>query len=204
MKLLLVDINKSIYESFQKHFGEEENVEIYNCPFQELPYFDCMVSPANSFGQMNGGIDKHIRDYFGVQLEQRVQEYIYQEFLGEQPIGTSFIIETNNKEHPYLAHTPTMRIPMNIMGTENVFRAMKAMLIAVKKYNFQNNNVIQSIACSGLGTMIGGMDPDVAVRQMKLAYDLFKKPVRVTNWIEGFALHILIEDSTKIDDDKNE
>lgn len=27
---------------------------------------------------------------------------------GEQPVGTSFIIETGNAKHPFLAHTPTM------------------------------------------------------------------------------------------------
>ena len=45
---------------------------------------------------------------FGKQLQKRVQKYILDNFEGEQPVGTSFIIHTEKYAHPYLAHTPTM------------------------------------------------------------------------------------------------
>ena len=50
-------------------------------------------------------------------------------------VGTSFIIPTKNKAHPFLAHTPTMRVPININGTDNVYISMKAMLEAVYRWN---------------------------------------------------------------------
>ena len=71
-----------------------------------------MVSAANSFGLMDGGVDLAITRFFGVQLMERVQAHILQEYLGEQPIGTSFTIETGHPKHPFVAHTPTMRVPM--------------------------------------------------------------------------------------------
>mgnify|MGYP001045746119 FL=1 len=62
-----------------------------------------------------GGVDAAITVFFGNQLQKRVQQRIVDEFDGEQPIGTSFIITTQDAKHPYLAHTPTMRVPMYVL-----------------------------------------------------------------------------------------
>jgi len=43
-----------------------------NGKFEELKQFDCMVSAANSFGLMDGGVDLAIICYFGVELMDRV------------------------------------------------------------------------------------------------------------------------------------
>ena len=34
------------------------------------------------------------------------------------------IVETGHTSHPYLAHTPTMQVPLNIRNTQNVYNAM--------------------------------------------------------------------------------
>jgi O-acetyl-ADP-ribose deacetylase (regulator of RNase III) len=67
-----------------------------NGRFEELEEFDCMVSAANSFGLMDGGVDLAIFCYFGVELMDRVQERIIRGYLGEQHVGTSLIVETGN------------------------------------------------------------------------------------------------------------
>lgn len=74
---------------------------------------------------MDGGVDAGITKFFGTQLQERVQAFIIKNFDGEQPVGTSFLIETNSAKHPFLAHTPTMRIPYSIEGTDYVYLAMK-------------------------------------------------------------------------------
>ena len=111
-ELIHVDPNREVFESFQLHFKRFDNVAIEHMRFQDLEEFDCMVSAANSFGLMDGGVDGAITAYFGLQLMDRVQEHIVTKYRGEQPVGTSFILETNNEWHPFLAHTPTMRTPM--------------------------------------------------------------------------------------------
>ena len=40
--------------------------------------------------------------------------------FGEQPIGTSFIESTGNPDYPFVAHSPTMRVPGSIEGTDMV------------------------------------------------------------------------------------
>jgi len=177
LNLILFDRNPELCDEFYKQFKNYSNVTVINSSLENLLSYDCIVSPANSFGIMDGGIDLAITNLFGIQLMDRVQEYIINNYLGEQPIGTSFVIETHNKEHPYLAHTPTMRIPMDIRNTDYVYLAMKAMLSEVSK-----NNNITSVACSGLGTATGRVPFDIAARQMALAYENFLNPPSRIDW----------------------
>ncbi|MEA7614600.1 hypothetical protein ONO57_25730, partial [Salmonella enterica subsp. enterica serovar Anatum] len=41
-----------------------------------------------------------ITAYFGPQLQERIQQNIIREYLGEQPVGTAFVIETGNSKYP--------------------------------------------------------------------------------------------------------
>jgi len=185
LNLILFDINPKVCDEFYNHFNKYKNISIYNGRFENIQEYDCIISPANSFGLMDGGIDKFIIDYFGKQLMENVQKHIIENYAGEQPVGTSFIIETNDIKHPYLAHTPTMEIPMDIRGTNNVYKAMKAMLLEVLKYNKNlifGNSIIRSIACSGLGTACGMLEPSIAVKQMELAYKHVFYPIKEINW----------------------
>lgn len=133
---------------------------------------------------MDGGVDAAISLFFGYDLQKRVQQAIIDRFEGEQPVGTSFIIKTKHKNHPYLAYTPTMRIPYSIQGTDNVYLAMKAMLTAVKKHNSSSKEekCIRSVVCTGLGTFYGKMQLSEAARQMKIAYHNFKHPPKKIDW----------------------
>ena len=98
-KLLLTAPNQSLFTAFQDQFVEFEDVEIIGERFEWISEFDCLVSPANSFGMMDGGMDAAITKFFGISLEYRVKEKILQNYLGEQPVGTSFIIETGHSKH---------------------------------------------------------------------------------------------------------
>ncbi|MFN6475962.1 macro domain-containing protein [Nostoc sp. DedQUE07] len=183
MKLILVAPDSLLCAAFEEHFNYLPNVEIVNNYFEWLPDFDCMVSPANSFGMMDGGIDAAIIRFFGRSLMARVQQRILEDYLGEQPVGTSMIVETGHHKHPFLAHTPTMRVPMIIAGTDIPYIAMWAMLLAVRQHNQHARQKINTIACPGLGTGIGRVPYTEAARQMALAYDHFLYPPKYLNCI---------------------
>lgn len=182
LKLILVSPQSGLCQAWKRRFDGLPNVEIVDGYFQDLPEFDCMVSAANSFGLMDGGVDLAIIQFFGEVLMQRVQQQILAEYLGEQPVGTSIIVETGNARHPYLAHTPTMRVPMEIQHTDNAYLAMWAMLLAVHKHNQGEEKPIRIIACPGLGTGVGMVPFGEAARQMALAYRHFLNPPRQINW----------------------
>lgn len=182
-KLILVDPNPSVFSALHVAFDPHPAVEVVQDYFEKLPAFDCMVSAANSFGIMDGGVDLAIINYFGMDLQYRVQERIIHGFKGEQPVGTSFIVPTQNPRHPYVAHTPTMRYPLRITRTDNVYNAMFAMLRAVEQHNVSSGKQkIEIVACPGLGTATGGVAPMEAARQMELAYRNFMNPPRSITW----------------------
>ena len=100
IELILVDPNEALCREWEMAFEKRPGVSVVCGRFEALPEFDCMVSAANSFGLMDGGVDLAITRFFGVPLMERVQAHILQEYLGEQPIGTSFIIDTGSSEAP--------------------------------------------------------------------------------------------------------
>jgi len=187
-KLILVDPKEQLCEAWQSAFKSYNDVEIINGRFEQIVEFDCMVSAANSFGLMDGGVDLAITNFFGATLQVKVQQLILRDYNGEQPVGTSFIIETDNKAHPFLAHTPTMRVPMPIAGTDNIYLAMKAMLQCVKDFN-NSSERIETVVCPGLGTATGRVPYEEAARQMALAYQYYKNPPQAITWNSAAVRH---------------
>ena len=175
MHLHLVDTNLAVIEAFKKYFPSE--VLITHGKFEDIKDYDCLVSAANSFGIMDGGIDLAIKNHFGQQLQDKVQEVISNTYFGEQPVGTSFIVSTGNSEHPWLAHSPTMTMPMDISRTLNVYHAMLATLQAVQRFNNSAEELqeplIETVVCCGLGTLTGKMTEDNAAFLMSAAYGNF-------------------------------
>jgi len=182
LKLVLVDPNAAVCSAWRKHFDQLPNIEVVNDRFEALPQFDRIVSAANSFGLMDGGIDLAIIQFFGIDLMDRVQHRIMTDFLGEQPVGSSFIIETGHTKHRFLAHTPTMRAPLPITRTDNVYQAMWAMLLAVDRHNRSGEPRIEVVACPGLGTATGRVPPEEAARQMATAYQHYLSPPTRMSW----------------------
>jgi O-acetyl-ADP-ribose deacetylase (regulator of RNase III) len=187
-KLILADPQEGLCIAWRKLFKNYPEVDVFNGKFEQVEAYDCMVSAANSFGLMDGGVDLAITNYFGPSLQLNVQKFILEHYNGEQPVGTSFIIETGHPRHPFLAHTPTMRVPMPIDDTDNVYLAMKAMLQAVKQFTSDSRR-IQTVLCPGLGTATGRVPFKEAARQMELAYRYYKNPPQTIDWNSAATRH---------------
>jgi O-acetyl-ADP-ribose deacetylase (regulator of RNase III) len=180
-RLILTAPSPALFAAFQEQFSQFPAVEIIGDRFEWIPCFDCLVSPANSFGMMDAGMDAAITQFFGLSLERRVKAQILEDYLGEQPIGTSMIVKTDHPKHAFLAHTPTMRVPMAIKDTDIPYVAMWAMLLAVRQHNKVSQQQIASVVCPGLGTGIGQVPYIEAARQMAIAYDHFLYPPKQIN-----------------------
>jgi O-acetyl-ADP-ribose deacetylase (regulator of RNase III) len=181
MRLIFVDKGKEFCEVLQWQFRSHPEVQVVCGRFEELPTFDCIVTAGNSFGLMDGGIDLAVVKYFGPHVMEFIQKRILEDYFGEQPVGTCIIVPTDHPTHPFVAHTPTMRVPMNIQGTDHVYVALWAALTAVHRHNRTESRKIDSIACPGLGTGTGGMDSHEAALQMYLAYEHFLHPPKFLN-----------------------
>jgi O-acetyl-ADP-ribose deacetylase (regulator of RNase III) len=161
MEIILSDISTKMLQSWTEHFGKEENVKIVEGDITNI-FCDAIVSPANSFGFMDGGLDHAISERLGWDLETRLQQKIKALPEGELLIGQAIVMETGDMDIPFLISAPTMRIPMNfnINTSINAYLAMKAILIKAK---FDDR--ISSVAIPGLCTGTGGMQPIIAAQQ---------------------------------------
>ncbi|XP_070568655.1 uncharacterized protein [Ptychodera flava] len=124
----LRDINKRLVDAWRDSFSEHKNVKVsHGDIFTGAPAADAIVSPANSFGFMDGGIDMVYSMHFGWQMQDRLQALIREEKDGEILVGEAVIIPVFSEETPesemarpncnegkpikYLISAPTMRIP---------------------------------------------------------------------------------------------
>ena len=177
MKVVLVDLEASLCEAWRVAFEGVENVQVHHSRFEALiGAFDCFVSPANSFGLMDGGIDAAIIAYFGSALQHRVQEEIWRHYRGEQPVGTCLMVPTNHPRCQWPAHCPTMQTPMDVSQTNNAYAAFLAALATAEAHG------VQTLACPGLGTLTGRMPAAIAARQMRYAFDLWSGEYVPPSW----------------------
>jgi O-acetyl-ADP-ribose deacetylase (regulator of RNase III) len=166
----LRDLDEKLISAWKKGFEGISEVEAVAGNILEASV-DAVVSPANCFGFMDGGIDRIYSERFGWGLQQRLREIIGHDWDGELPVGLALLIETSDKEIPYLISAPTMRAPVNVSTTLNAYLAFRAVLRVVERHNQQYPGSIQSVACPGLGTGTGEMSAYVCAKQMREAYN---------------------------------
>jgi len=182
LQLQLIHPFEEMGEAFRERFEGLPNVEIIQSRFEELGPHDCFVTAANSFGMMTAGIDAAVVARFGEDLMKRVQFRIMDEYLGELPIGTAFIIETNDDAIPFLCHAPTMRVPGSIEGSDKVYNATWASFLAIYHHNLQSDRRIESVAFPAFGAGFGGVGYSEAARQMSVAYQHYLNPPHRLDW----------------------
>ena len=151
-----------------------------------------MVSPANSFGFMDGGLDLAIAHTLGSNMQRKVQGDIEAEFRGELPVGQCHITETGNASWPWLAVLPTMRVPSDIRGTLNVYHAFRALLLAISRQQALGKTV-NTVLCPGLGTGIGCVSPTNCAGQMEAAYRQVLGPEKIPSAREVLQWHAELE-----------
>jgi O-acetyl-ADP-ribose deacetylase (regulator of RNase III) len=173
MHLILCDLHRIMTAAWADAFAGCEDVEVRQGDLTDLAA-DAYVSPANSFGQMDGGIDWALRERFGHRIEDRVQAAIARQG-GMLPVGKALIVETDDDEVPYLVVAPTMEVPSVVSGTDYAYLAMRALLGAVGEFEAERPGEIETVAVPGLCTGVGRMEPRVAADQMRRAYDEFNQ-----------------------------
>jgi O-acetyl-ADP-ribose deacetylase (regulator of RNase III) len=188
-KIYLIDRSQLLVDRWKEQFSDCPAVEALAGDYFQRPA-DALVSPANSFGIMDGGIDLAIREQLGFAVEGKLQEVIDDKHHGELPVGSAEIIETSHPHWRYLIAAPTMRIPEPIPFTINPYLAFRAVLVAVKNFNrARGKREIDSLVCCGMGTGIGQVSPNRCAMQMRAAYHLLRKLPRILSFQGIHAFH---------------
>jgi O-acetyl-ADP-ribose deacetylase (regulator of RNase III) len=180
--LALVHPDEAVCEVFRDRFRELPRFRTLCCRYEQLGPHDAFVTAGNAYGIMTAGIDAAVVARHGEALMERVQDRIRNEYLGEQPVGTAFLVETGDPDRPFLVHAPTMRTPGCIAGTDRVYAATWAALLAVYRHNVASEHRIRSVVVPAMGAGFGGVPPSESARQMAAAWKHFASPPYRLDW----------------------
>lgn len=170
LRFKLVAFHYDLFYAWKKYFDKIENVEVVDGDILKQQG-DAIVSPANSFGYMDGGLDLKYSQHFGWELEQKVRSELEENYFGEIPVGQALIVETQLDSIPFLISAPTMRVPSDVSATVNAYLAFKAIIQACLSHNKVSAKKINTVLCPGLATGEGKMDADKCAKQMFEAYE---------------------------------
>lgn len=164
MKIILSEVNNHLVNSWLNYLPQIklDCIEVKNCNILSL-VVDAIVSPANSFGFMDGGIDLLYTNFFGIDLQNNLQKIIQEKYNGELLVGQAVAIKTNNNQIPYCISAPTMRIPQRLFTFEPVYLSTRAAIKCALDLN------LGSIAIPGMGTGTGRLNLQKSAEVMMLA-----------------------------------
>jgi O-acetyl-ADP-ribose deacetylase (regulator of RNase III) len=202
MDIILAAREDRLADAWERVCSDFDFVRIHRGSILEIPC-DALVSPANSYGFMDGGIDALYTDRFGWDLQLRLRRQILDRHHGELLVGNAEIVETNSPVQPFLIAAPTMRVPMVLdEATVNPFLATRAALLLAKHGIFATGTLtgepvsqaVRSIAFPGMGTGVGRVPAEICARQMRAAIEEvvlggFQMP---KSWAEASERHQLL------------
>jgi O-acetyl-ADP-ribose deacetylase (regulator of RNase III) len=180
MKLVLFDLNEGLCCEWASAFFGNDDVKVLNASLDDVvtgQEFQAIVSPANSFGIMDGGIDKPLAEAFP-EVQKNVTDVVNELWDGYLPVGAIALADTEDERHPYLIVAPTMPYPQRVINPWIVYDVMRSLL------GLADTLAIESIAIPGLATATGGVAPKTAASLMAVAYK-HRTGTPATNWAEA-------------------
>ena len=175
VRVVLVDINPKMIKAWRDTFEENPEVEIVQGSMLDQPV-DAFVTPTNSRGSMDGGLDAVLKKHFGAVIENRVQGEIHQLYSGQMPVGHATCVPTKQQKPAWLISTPTMvSSSEDISDTMNVAVACAAAFQAVHIQNMKQPGSIESVALPGLGANTGRVPAEICADLMWSGYNLFRR-----------------------------
>jgi O-acetyl-ADP-ribose deacetylase (regulator of RNase III) len=173
--VVLVDVNRNVVNAWRSVFADASEVSIREGSMLDQKV-DAWVSPTNSRGSMDGGLDHVIKEHFGQAIQAKVQREIGNRHGSLLPVGHAICVSTGKKQPSYLISTPTMvETQEDVSETFNVALACAAAFQAVHMQNKQVPNSITSVALPGLGASTGGVSPELCADLMLAGYNLFRE-----------------------------
>ena len=176
MKIYLCAREDALFNAWELFCGHHDFVTVTKQDIMSINA-EALVSPANSFGFMTGGIDLHYKNYLGKSIEDDLRRDISLNFCHELLVGQATSVKVFNPpqlvKYKYMIAAPTMRVPENVSHTINAYLSAKAALIEALRIK------VSSVVFPGLGTGTGSMLPEDCAKQVNAAinYVLVEKKI---------------------------
>lgn len=201
MDIILAAIDNDLADAWERYCGSLTGVRVHRGSILEVQC-DAYVSPANSFGFMDGGIDRLYIERFGAHVQDRLRIAIRERHHGELLVGAAEIVETDDVTVPYIIAAPTMRVPMVLSDTVNPYLAARAALLLIEHASFSSGthsgkrlrHEIRSLAIPGLGTGVGSVGSNTCAHQVRAAIEevLLGRRAEARTWAEASERHQLL------------
>ncbi|WP_067476739.1 macro domain-containing protein [Nocardia amamiensis] len=173
LKVVLTDINPQVVEAWRAAFADNPEIEIRRGSILD-EYVDAWVTPTNSRGLMDGGVDAVIKRHLGAGIQLRVQRAIRDQFAGRLPVGSAVCVPSGATNPKFLISTPTKETSVqNVSDTLNVALACAAGFQAIHRQNNEAPGSIKSVALVGMGAQTGSVPARVCANLMWTGYTLF-------------------------------
>jgi O-acetyl-ADP-ribose deacetylase (regulator of RNase III) len=176
---LLIDLDSDLVSAWREVFAAEiaeGAIEVRQGSLLDvLTDVDAVLTAGNSYGQMDGGVDRAVAGYWpGVQ--RSVWAALADEHHGYLPVGCASVVPTGGDPCRWLVYAPTMRVPMPLTDGLDiaVHDAFWAALLAVGRH--RATNPITKFAVPGFGTGYGQVRPERAAQLMAAAYTMWRLP----------------------------
>jgi O-acetyl-ADP-ribose deacetylase (regulator of RNase III) len=182
--LLFVSLNKRWIDHITLFFKNEKISIIYDDIRSLTKKHNVFVSPSNSLGFMDGGLDRILNDdmFPGCrnQYENKLLALSYRTILGRPylPVGSSIFIKRDLEESAII-FAPTMFKPSDVSKTRNAYYSFLSALYLMNKYNntllVPFTSLIVTSHCCGYGMM----DEEESAKQMYQALCDFKDNLNI-------------------------
>jgi O-acetyl-ADP-ribose deacetylase (regulator of RNase III) len=201
MRIVLAAVEPALAQAWERFCGGVAGVSVHQGSILDVAC-DAVVSPANSFGFMDGGIDALYLDHFGPEIQLRVRRAIWERHHGELLVGAADVVETGDARIPYLIAAPTMRVPMVLRESVNPYLAARAVFLLLRHGVFPDGarqgaplrDHLRTVALPGLGTGVGRVGAATCAHQVRRALDdvLGDQPPMPRSWAEASERHQLL------------
>lgn len=175
LTLVLCAVSEPLAAAWDAAVDGRADVRVHRGSVLEVPA-QAVVSPANSFGWMRGGIDAVYAQAFPA-VEQHVRSAVLAYHGGELPVGEAVIVPTGSAAPPWLICAPTMRNPGELLPPDTVhpYLAARAVFRLWRNGTLDDDEpvrtAVRTIALPGMGTGVGGVSPETCARQVIAAWD---------------------------------
>lgn len=198
MNVIVFHPDEELCRMLESEMVRQPDVTVLPASYEELAESGLLdgaavVVPGNGFGIMDGGLAAAVEQE-NDGLQRRVQTLIAKLYGVEMPVGAALILPVRSG---HVLYAPTMQVPMDITGTDNVYRAARAAARMAK------NNKVGTLYLPLMGCGAGGMEPLAAVWQMLCG--VYDGTQEVTadelTWAHADRLHLQWHEMLGIPDD---
>lgn len=205
---------------------EQAKITIHNSSLQQLPQairFNAVVSPANSYGRLDGAFDDALARAYGPRgdyywMTRKAQAVLYEQWKGFAPPGTCTIVPLDREDGErnlwgtdYMLLCPTMRIPQDVRWDREVaYECVWSLLCAIDNHNGRvlqqdsasgssnEGQMIKSILMTPLATGVGRVSATRWAEQCVLAMKHWVEAVEDPETWESLEWHKILEDNDEV------